>query len=52
MTKSKGEHLFTKTTDYLTKNDIAMIPHFPYSPDSVPADYFLFPKVKFSFKDF
>ena len=35
-----------KVTDFLTKNDVKIINHTPYSPDLVPADYFLFPKVK------
>ena len=33
-------------TDYLTKRVIKTVPHPPYSPDLVPCDFCLFPKLK------
>jgi histone-lysine N-methyltransferase SETMAR len=33
-------------TNWLAARDIKLIEHPPYSPDLVPADYFLFPRVK------
>ena len=33
-------------TDYLTKMGIKTIPHPPYSPDVVPSDFWLFPKLR------
>ena len=33
-------------TDYLTKMDIKTVPHLPYSPDLVPCDFWLFPKLR------
>ena len=33
-------------TDYLTKMDINTVPHPPYSPDLVPCDFWLFPKLR------
>jgi hypothetical protein len=35
---------------FLAKNKIAAIPHIPYSPDSAPCDFFLFPKMKLKLK--
>jgi len=35
---------------FLVKNKIAVIPHPPYSPDSAPCDFFLFPKMKLKLK--
>ena len=31
--------------DYLTKMGIKTVPHSPYSPDIVPSDFWLFPKL-------
>ena len=33
-------------TDYLTKMGIKTVPHPPYSPDSAPYEFWLFPKLK------
>ena len=32
--------------DYLTKNNVHIVPQAPYSPDMAPCDFFLFPKLK------
>ena len=33
-------------TEYLTKMDINIVPHPPYSPDLAPCDFWLFPKLR------
>jgi len=35
---------------FLANRKVAVLHHPPYSPDLAPADYFLFPKLKFSLK--
>ena len=35
---------------YLAKHQTSIVPHPPYSPDLVPADFFLFPKLKTTLK--
>ena len=35
---------------YLAKNNIPLMEHPPYSPDLVPCDFFLFPKIKSALK--
>jgi hypothetical protein len=35
---------------FVVNRNIAVLHHPPYSPDLAPADYFLFPKFKFSLK--
>jgi len=35
---------------YLTKNNIPVMEHPPYSPDLAPCDFFLFPKIKSALK--
>jgi len=35
---------------FLGNRNVAVLHYAPYSPDLVPADYFLFPKLKFSLK--
>jgi len=35
---------------YLAKHQKSVVPHPPYSPDLVPADFFLFPKLKTTLK--
>ena len=37
-------------TDYLTKMDIKIVLHPPYSPDLAPCDFWLFPKLKEKFR--
>jgi hypothetical protein len=39
-----------KTTEFLTNNNIVIVPHPPYSPDLVPCDFALFPKLKMKLK--
>ena len=39
-------HNSTLVTDYLTKMGIKTVPHPPYSPDFVPCDFWLFPKLR------
>ena len=36
--------------EFLTKHETTVVPQPPYSPDLVPADFFLFPKLKSSLK--
>ena len=36
--------------EFLANRNVAVLHHPPYSPDLAPADYFLFPKLKFSLK--
>ncbi|CAG8857266.1 38565_t:CDS:2, partial [Gigaspora margarita] len=33
-------------TDYLKKERVKILPHPSYSPDLVPCDFFLFPRIK------
>jgi hypothetical protein len=35
---------------FLANRNVAILHHPPHSPDRAPADYFLFPKLKFSLK--
>ena len=39
-------HTAKSVRDFLTKNNIQLLDHPPYSPDLAPADFFLFPKLK------
>ena len=39
-------HSAKQTQDYLSQNNIRVLPHPPYSPDLAPADFFLFGMVK------
>jgi len=46
-------HLLTDALlirEFLTKHEVSVVPQPPYSPDLAPADFFLFPKLKFSLK--
>jgi hypothetical protein len=46
-------HLLTddqKVNRYLAKHQTSIVPHPPYSLDSDPADFFLFPKLKTTLK--
>ena len=36
--------------NFLAKNETTVVPQTPYSPDLVPADFFLFPKLKSTLK--
>ena len=33
-------------TEYLRNERVELLPHPPYSPDCVPCDFFLFPRIK------
>jgi hypothetical protein len=44
-------HLSLLVWDFLTRTDTTVIPQPPYSPDLVPADFFLFPKLKSKIED-
>lgn len=39
-------HTSRLVRDYLTKNNVNIVPQAPYSPDMAPCDFFLFPKLK------
>jgi hypothetical protein len=39
-------HTSLKTTEFLTNNNMAIVPHPPYSPDIAPWDFALFPNLK------
>ena len=43
-------HYTTIVKKFLANRNVAVLHHPPYSPDLAPADYFLFPKSKFSLK--
>lgn len=43
-------HTSLLVNQYLAKNQVATIPHPPYSPDMAPCDFFLFPKLKSTMK--
>jgi hypothetical protein len=39
-----------KTTEFVTNNNMVIIPHFLYSPDLAPCDFALFPQLKMKLK--
>jgi histone-lysine N-methyltransferase SETMAR len=39
-------HTSLKTTEFLTNNNMVIVPHPPYSPDLAPYDFASFPKLK------
>jgi hypothetical protein len=39
-------HTSLKTIEFVTKNNMVIIPHPPYSLDIAPCDFDLFPKLK------
>jgi hypothetical protein len=39
-------HTSLKTTEFVTNNDMVIVPHPPYSPDLAPCDFVLFPNLK------
>jgi len=43
-------HVSLLIREFLTKHETTVVPQPPYSPDLVPADFFLFPKLKSSLK--
>jgi hypothetical protein len=44
-------HTFFFTREFLTKNNMTVIPHPPYSPDLAPCDFSLFLQLKINLKD-
>jgi transposase len=43
-------HTSQKTTEFVTNNNMVIIPLPPYSPDLVPCDFALFPELKLKLK--
>jgi histone-lysine N-methyltransferase SETMAR len=43
-------HTFLKTTEFVTNNNVVIIPHPPYSQDLAPCGFALFPKQKMKLK--
>jgi transposase len=43
-------HTSLKTTEFLTNNNMVIVPYPPYSPDLAPCDFALFPKLKMKLK--
>jgi len=43
-------HRSFKVSQFLAKKSMTVVPHPPYSPDLVPCDFFLFPKLKLQMK--
>jgi hypothetical protein len=39
-----------KTTEFVTNNNMVIVPHPPYSLDLTPCDFALFPKLKIKMK--
>jgi transposase len=46
MTTRPPAHTSLKTTEFLTNNNMVIVPHPPYSPGLAPCDFALFPKLK------
>jgi transposase len=44
------EHVSRKTKEFVTNNDMIIVPHPPYLPDLAPCDFALFPKLKIKLK--
>jgi hypothetical protein len=43
-------HMSLKTVEFVTSNNMVIVPHPPYSPDLAPCDFTLFPKLKMKLK--
>lgn len=43
-------HTSLVVREFLAKNNMATVPHPPYSPDLAPCDFYLFPKMKIALK--
>jgi transposase len=43
-------HTSLKTTEFLTNNNMVIVPHPPHSPHLAPFDFALFPKLKMKLK--
>jgi hypothetical protein len=44
-------HTFLKTTEFVTNNNMVIVPQPPYSLDLAPCDFALFPKLKIKLKE-
>jgi transposase len=43
-------HTSLQTTEFVTNNNMVIVPHPPYSPDLATCDFALFPKLKMKLK--
>jgi histone-lysine N-methyltransferase SETMAR len=43
-------HMSLKTTEFVTNNNMVIVPHPSYLPDLAPCDFALFPKLKIKLK--
>jgi hypothetical protein len=43
-------HMSLKTTEFVTNKNMVIVPHPHYSPDLVPCDFSLFPKLRMKLK--
>jgi hypothetical protein len=43
-------HTPLKTTEFVTNSNVIIVPHPPYSPELVPCDFALFPKLRMKLK--
>jgi histone-lysine N-methyltransferase SETMAR len=43
-------HKSLKTAEFVSSNNMVIVPHLPYSPDLAPCDFALFPKLKMKLK--
>jgi hypothetical protein len=43
-------HMSLKTTEFVTNNNMVIVPHPPYSSYLAPCDFALFPKLKMKLK--
>ncbi|CAH1957760.1 unnamed protein product [Acanthoscelides obtectus] len=41
-----SSHTAQKPRQYLTEENVELLDHLPYSPDLIPNDFFIFPKIK------
>jgi hypothetical protein len=44
-------HTFLKTTEFVTNNNMVIVPHPSYSPDLASCDFALFPKLKMKLRE-
>jgi hypothetical protein len=45
-------HISLRTTEFVTNNNMVIIPHPPYLPDLAPCDFSSFPKLKMKGRHF
>jgi transposase len=48
--RQRARHTSLKTTEFVTNNNMVIVPHPPYSPDLALCDFALFPKLKMKLK--